>query len=209
MRLIVGLAGPAQAGKDTVANYLAANAEFTKLAVADPLKEIASLYLSGDRANLVLALGGLITKHSRRGHKPRITTHKIIGEMESFPTDLDDSDPPKPRVFLQKLGDRLKDENKYIFANCLRDRLREIPGHVVITDVRYPSEAGVIKRQNGLLIRLDRKPKLNGLAQSHDSEHAWKSIEFDFTIDSNGDVGALLLEADILLEKLRRDYMEH
>jgi len=210
LRLIIGLSGPAQAGKDTVANAWVASQGFTKVSLADPLREIASFYFDNERTALLLRLTEMVERYGKANGKPvSVEAHRIIADMESFPRDLDDSNPPKPRVFLQMLGDRLKKINRSIFANCLRDTLRNTPGHVVIPDIRFPYEAVVVKRNHGILIVLDRKPKLNGAMAMHNSEHAWKEIQFDFTLDSNGSAEGLLLNADILMDKIKPEYMEH
>ena len=210
MRLIIGLSGPAQAGKDSVANRWVERCDFTKVSVADPLREIATLYLDNRRAELVMKLTLLIEHYGRPATESFVMrAHRIIADMEGFPRDLDDSNPTKPRIFLQQLGDRLKKINRAIFANCLRDTINVTPGNIVIPDIRYPYEAAIVRRQHGILIRLDRQPHLNGAMAEHHSEHAWKKIDFDYVLDSNGTVDGLLWNADVLMERIKPEYMEH
>jgi len=210
MRLIVGLSGPAQAGKDTVANHLVGNCEFTRLAIADVLREITDLYFNNKRAELSLLITDLIMKHC--GNKPNTSGHyaaKIMGKIESLPKDLDDSNPPKPRQFMQGLGDTLKSVDRNILTKQLKYMIRKTGGHLVVPDIRFPSEANIIRRERGIMIRLDRKPHLKGNSGNHISEHAWKRIKFDYTLDSNGNVNALLQEAEALMKIIQPLYMEH
>ena len=55
---------------------------------------------------------------------------------------------------------------------------------LVITDVRYPNEAELVKEAGGIMIRVDRK---TGLEDAHGSENLLDSFEgFDYRISNNG-----------------------
>ena len=55
---------------------------------------------------------------------------------------------------------------------------------LVITDVRYPNEAELVKRAGGIMIRVDRR---TGLEDAHSSENLLDSFEgFDYRLSNNG-----------------------
>ena len=55
---------------------------------------------------------------------------------------------------------------------------------MVITDVRYPNEAELVKRAGGIMIRVDRR---TGLEDPHSSENLLDDFEgFDYRLTNNG-----------------------
>ena len=54
----------------------------------------------------------------------------------------------------------------------------------MITDVRYPNEAELVKKAGGIMIRVDRE---TGLEDAHSSENLLDSFEgFDYRLTNNG-----------------------
>lgn len=76
-------------------------------------------------------------------------------------------------------GDRYWLERMLFRMRSIRD-----PEVLVITDVRYPNEAEVVKEAGGILLRVERK---TGLKDPHSSENLLDDFkEFDYRLDNNG-----------------------
>ena len=57
---------------------------------------------------------------------------------------------------------------------------------LVITDVRYPNEAELVKRAGGIMLRVERK---TGLEDAHSSENLLDNFEgFDYRLTNNGTI---------------------
>ena len=55
---------------------------------------------------------------------------------------------------------------------------------LVITDVRYPNEAELVKKAGGIMIRVERE---TGLEDAHSSENLLDNFEgFDYRLNNNG-----------------------
>ena len=81
-------------------------------------------------------------------------------------------------------------------------RMRSIrdPKVLVITDVRYPNEAELVKKVGGILLRVDRE---TGLNDAHSSENLLDSFcDFDYRLENNGTL-------EDLEEKVARIVAEH
>lgn len=177
---VIGLSGWARSGKDTVADYLVKNHGYTKVSFATPMRE--ALY----RLN------------------PKIT----INELQSTPlqvgVDVYDWEglkerSPDVRGLMQRMGTEVGREmfGEDFWVNYA---LNSIPdgSKAVIADVRYPNEAEAIKKLNGEVVRINR----DGVqaANSHPSETAMNDYEFDIVIKNAGDLLALHMVVDVMIE---------
>ena len=71
---------------------------------------------------------------------------------------------------------------------------------LVITDVRYPNEAELVKKAGGIMIRVERE---TGLEDAHSSENLLDSFEgFDYRLSNNGSLFDLR-------EKVERIVVQH
>jgi hypothetical protein len=100
-----------------------------------------------------------------------------------------DKTTPEDRVFLQRLGQVMREE---VAADVWLDAgLRAVDGYgphvpgVVITDCRYPNEADAIRERGGMVVRIDRPG--TGPANSHSSEHEMIDYRYDVTIQNDRD----------------------
>lgn len=93
-----------------------------------------------------------------------------------------------PDIWIKALMRRYKDES----SDLAKPKW-------IITDVRFPNEADTIKREGGLLIRVNRETNSN---DSHPSEIALDNYEdFDEIIDNNGSMEDLIGQIyDIILK---------
>jgi hypothetical protein len=168
---VIGIAGWARSGKDTVANYLVENEGYTKISFSTPMKE--AMY----RLN------------------PRITINEIVNQPLRIGVDVYGWEglkerSPDIRGLLQRFGTEVGrnmfSENFWVdyALNSVVDGTK-----VVIADVRYPNEADAIKALGGKVYRVDRDGV--GPANEHASENALEGYEFDGTIHNQGNLEGL------------------
>jgi hypothetical protein len=160
---IIGLAGKARSGKDTVADMLV-EAGFVKRAFADPLKAAAREIFS-------------------------LTEAQLYGDQKE---QVDAFWGVTPREIMQKLGTECL-RNGYAqdvwvraMERWLRER-RDLPIGVAIGDVRFKNEAEAIVRLGGEVWRIDRAGAgATGGVVGHKSEHDLDGWNFGTVIDNNG-----------------------
>ena len=179
---ILGISGHAQAGKDTIADYLVKNYGYTKMSFAKYLKEMV---------NDLFDLNDNIYKkdYLKKWGMTKRELLQIVGtKMREIHLN----------VWVYKLfgiiGQELLFGSKRFF---------------VISDVRYPNEIAAIKEKDGSLIRVIRtgyKSPLSLEEQSHPSETALDNIsdsEFDLVIKAkSNNIKKIYKEIDNFMEKI-------
>ncbi len=180
--IVIGLTGAAGAGKDTVADRLVlrlrqAGHSSERIALADPIRRM---------------LG-------------------VLGVPACYMTDRSLKELPVPgfgrsyRHLAQTLGTEwgrghVKDELWLdLAARRIADEARAVePGHfiAIVPDVRFPNEARWLRRQGGMLLRVDRP----GVApvRGHSSENHYAHMAADIDLRNNGSLQDLLLHVDFL-----------
>lgn len=190
-RVLIGLCGYAGVGKDTAAEVLLEELAFQRIAFADPIKKA------------LLALDPLVP-----GAKP--------GEflrLSEFTQDRDWSEIkeyPEVRRLMQVMGTEV---GRNLFDPDIWVRLAERKlestlsvGDVVVTDVRFPNEARLIRGYGGLLIRIDR-PGF-GPVNEHLSDRASERWAYESRVDNDGDVESLRKKMRELITELRAENSE-
>jgi len=152
---LIGIAGPARAGKDTAADRIIEQREFVKTSFADPIKEM-----------LMIGLG--------------LTAEQLYGKEKEI---IDKRYNKTPRYMMQTLGTEWGRDliNKDIWINCTDTILKNSNKNVIIPDVRFESEAEYI-RKNGILIHVKRKLISQ---QSHKSESGVYIDTEDYIFENN------------------------
>lgn len=161
--MIIGLTGPAFAGKDTAGSYLAITHFFDCLAFADPIRD-------GLKALLDL---------SNRDFRPenKETVIDWIGKS--------------PRQLMQLLGTEygrnLIDENIWVKHMTRRiDDATRAGSDIVITDVRFKGEADLIRSLGGEVWRIVRPNAATTEHSCHISEREAAEIQADRAITNSG-----------------------
>ena len=178
--MIIGLSGYARSGKDTVAQILVDNYNFKRVAFADKVREfVYALDLPLDPS-----------------FADSVRTQKVVNvngwdKAKNFASI---------RRTLQDVG--LAAREVFVPDFWVKQALREISpdDNVVVTDVRLPNEAEMVKKLNGQVWRVIR-PGINAV-NDHISESALDSYEFDFDVYNDSTLTHLAMDIDILMEGL-------
>ena len=163
--MLVGIAGAAGSGKDTVGDWFVKHFDFQKLAIASTLK-------AG------LAAMGLPEPASRE-----LKEVNISGFDFSW------------RHAAQKLGTewgRNLDENIWLkLAEVKIKALQELGDPVVVTDIRFENEAAMIRNLGGYVIHLQGRKAELGKLESHPSERGIVFVAGDTIIHNGGTIQQL------------------
>ena len=193
--MIIGLVGLKGSGKDTVADYFISHYDnWIKGSFADSLKDTCACVFGWDRELLEGS-----TQDSRAWRETIDTWWSEKLNRQGF----------TPRVALQIVGTELW-RNQFhddIWLLSFEKKLLTIQENVIITDCRFSNEIELIRRLNGLIVRIKRgvdppwwdtavednkaredefdynspmMPKV--YPEVHASEHSWPGCEVDYTI---------------------------
>jgi hypothetical protein len=179
--MIIGLAGYAQSGKDTVARYLVENYGFTRIAFADKIREF------------VYEVDPLVWGNSHTGGQT------IRDMVDEFGWDVAKQHAEVRRI-LQRTGVAARDVfGKDFWVNAaLADAHKG--AKYVITDVRFKNEADAINDRDGQLVRVIR-PGVEAV-NGHISEHDLDDYDFDRVIKNQGTVADLELLVETMVNDL-------
>jgi hypothetical protein len=180
---VIGITGKAGAGKDTLADRLVSHHGYTRLAFADPLKQ------------LLLDINPIID-------------HDPIAEMGVTLRDLvllygwDDAKAiPQVRRLLQDTGEAMREYvGPDVWIMSMARRVSLVGGPVVIADVRYVNEARWVQGL-GDLVRVVR-PDLDD-RDRHVSENELNNWTTNHVVVNDRDIAALHTSADFLADALR------
>jgi len=221
--MILGISGLAGAGKDTIAEYLAKNQGFVRVALADPLKRICrDVFAFSDEQ---------LFGPSEKRNEPDERYHRVRLGIK----DLSRFEYLTPRYALQRLGSEWgRDcyENVWVdytlrvakeildggFVYTPQKGLESEYGHplhpqypykgVVIPDVRFRNEMEAIRKAGGRLWRVIRPGAgLQGEAGKHSSEQEQQSIQnlfFDAIIYNDRSIADLYETVERVFYKVNR-----
>lgn len=174
--MIIGLAGKARSGKDTVAEYLVRRYAFRTRAFASSLKYAA------------WEVFGWSVEHTD-------------GDLKE---DMDPYWGFSPRWALQHMGTEAMRNNvcQDVWIKSLYKHIRELPDlDWVISDVRFPDEAKAVKEWGGVLWRIERtnNPSIGCHASevSLDDYEDWDEVITNY----DGAKDALFENVDKLIEQ--------
>lgn len=178
-RLIIGLAGYARSGKNEAAEALVQYG-WKQAAFADKLREF------------LLAVDPVIPGPYGTGNLRLSTLIRDVG------WEYAKDHYPEVRALLQRTGTeagrRLLGPN--VWVDALFRELEDVPA-LVITDVRFPSEARAVADRGGVVIRIERPgvgPAKDRVGRVHESETALDDWKFDHVLVNDGSVRDLHLK---------------
>lgn len=177
--MIIGIGHKAQTGKDTIARYLVDAHGFKRIALADPLKELAlqinpMIRMDGERLDFLV---------------------RSVG-WEEAKKDYE------VRRILQEVGQGAR---QHIASDVWVKALMHAAGEherVVVPDVRLPDEFEAIRNAGGALWKVERRHR--GVVQNpnHITETALDDAEWDSVLSNNSTVQSLELQVDSLVQEL-------
>jgi hypothetical protein len=203
---LIGICGFIGSGKDTAAQYLIDNHNFTKLSFASALKDVVAAVFGWDR---VLLEGA---SPESRAWRERVDTWWAARLNMPHLT---------PRWVLQYWGTEVcrTGFHQDIWVAALENQIRLIDSDIVITDCRFKNELDLIKKLGGSTVRIERGTKpdwyenarlfniFNDTANLHilhkhnvhASEYSSVGYEYDHFIANNGTLDELCLAATQLV----------
>jgi hypothetical protein len=190
---LIGLTGPAGAGKDTVAQCLQAAAGFHITAFADPLRdEVANAFgipvefLTAREAKEYPISALAICRCSDAGF--RLT---MAGQLSMAPRS--------PRQIMQWWGTeyrRAQDVTWWTKRTNHRIEMARLHGDpLAITDVRFPDEADLIRRHGGSIWQVKR-PGLQATEGTHASAVTGNEFAPDVVIENDGGLDDLRMAVE-------------
>lgn len=188
-KIIIGLVGRKQAGKDTVADFLVEELGYTRVAFADTLRQMAY------DINPVVSVDPLLY---------------YADVIDSIGYEAGKATYEEFRRFLQRLGTNgIRKVDPDFWINQAYKRIQEIPGDVVITDVRFYNEVGTVERLGGVTARVHR-PGVSDIPAEHESESELDEYRANYVLMNDATIEALQaqamsLHAAVLLDKVQED----
>lgn len=180
--MIIGLAGYARSGKDTVADYLVQNHGFTRLAFADAMREALL------RLDPFIEMDGY----------PRVMLSQALGvyswdELKEHSPDI--------RPYLQRFGTEVGRDmlGENIWVDYTLNKSAEFD-RIVISDVRFENEAYRVHKDFGDVWRVVRPG--TGPANNHISEIGLDRFHFDATLENSGTIEELHEKVELELKKI-------
>lgn len=181
----IALIGKARSGKDTAADHLVRKHGYTRLAFADPLKEMAW------RIDPWICVNDW-PQYARR------LSDKVAGP-NSWERAKDEY--PEVRRFLQALGQNIRSVDPGFWIRALLAKYSAISGPVVVTDCRYGNELAALTMAGFRTLRITR-PGVSGVdaaAAQHESETALDDYAAEYQLSNSGTVADLERWLDSLL----------
>lgn len=157
---IIGITGKKFHGKDTVGNYFVTKHRFERIAFADPLKQACQSIFG-------------------------FTYDQLYGDQKEV---IDEYWGKTPRDIFQFVGtDLFRNQfSKSIWIDSIKRKITSAPSqHFVITDVRFPNEAALIKELDGIIIKVVRNIP-DDMSSLHESET--HDIVPDFIIQNDSSI---------------------
>lgn len=176
MRMIIGIAGKARTGKDTVAKYLFTDYGFTRIAFADPVKQAAQVIF------------GLTNEQTwDDAHKEVVIPYWGKSPRQIF--QLIGTECVKPHF----------GEDIWVKRLAMVTRVLSTDD-IVIPDVRFEAEASWIRENGGYILHLDRPDAVK--VSSHVSEAGIALEPSDYVIMNDSTIKRLHDHVDTYIQML-------
>jgi hypothetical protein len=186
--VLIGLCGYAAAGKDTAARVLIDEFFFQRVAFADPIKAA------------LLALDPLVPG-------PGEDQYLRLSEFCQERSWAEVKEYPEVRRLMQILGTEvgcnLFDPEIWVKLAESKILSQLSVGNTVVTDVRFPNEARLIKKLGGLLVRITRPGY--GPVNEHVSDRASENWTYDRVLENDSTIADLHEKMKNLVEEVKQN----
>ena len=172
----IALIGRARSGKDSVAARLVGQHGYTRVAFADPLKDMAlsvNPLVQDD-----FRLSDVVGYYGWEAAKDRY--HEVRGT-------------------LQRLGQSIRDVDPDFWLRLALDRVDSASGPVVVSDVRYSNEVAALSARGFRTVRVRRDKIAQQCIGLHVSETALDGYRADVDVFNDGTLPELHARADELI----------
>jgi len=184
--LHIGLAGKRGSGKDTVAAYLVERYGYTRVAFADRVRDAALAldpYVAVDVEGQPVRLSHMVDVQGWNQAKQHEEVRRV----------------------LQRIGDEAGRQihGTYTWINQALEKIKDIDGPIVFSDVRYPNEIDELRTLGFVVVQIFRptKHQRQDLVDLHPSETDLRA-RCDEVIFNDGTREELYVRVDQLLESL-------
>ncbi|ARF11099.1 deoxynucleoside monophosphate kinase [Hokovirus HKV1] len=181
--LLIGVAGHYGSGKTTVSEYICKNYDFTRLNFAEPVKEICKTIFNFNDQQLY---GNLKNQIDTKWNITPRQAMQFIG-TEFGRQFINNLIPIQDNLWVTNL------ENKI-------DKKTDI--NIIIDDCRLQNEIEMIKKKNGIIIKIERD---GYIGDSHVSESYIDSIKGDYLIKNNSTLENLYSQIDTIIKYLNKN----
>ena len=189
--MLIGLVGPINSGKDTVAERLVTHHGYKRDSFAKSLKDAVSSMFNWDREMLE---GNTESSRHWREQPDKFWSEKMGKEVT-------------PRLILQQFGTEVMRGQMYdgIWVDSVIGRYKG--ENTVISDTRFQNEIKTIKAHGGIVVLVKRGeiPTREEMQKQgiHQSEWDWVGSDFDYTIDNTSSLEGLNAHIDHFIDQLQ------
>jgi len=189
--MLIGLVGPINSGKDTVADRLVIKHGYKRDSFAKSLKDAVSSMFNWDREMLE---GNTESSRHWREQPDKFWSEKMGKEVT-------------PRIILQQFGTEIMRGQMYdgIWVDSVIGRYKG--EKTVISDTRFQNEIKTIKAHGGVIVLVKREeiPTREEMQKqgAHQSEWDWIGSDFDYIIDNTSSLEGLNAHIDHFIDQLQ------
>lgn len=166
--MIIGITGNKFNGKDTLADLINLEYNYKKISFADPLKQITKILFNFSDEQLY------------GSKKETIDEFWNITPRETFQYLGTD-------IFRNRMNELIPDIDNNFWLKCMEQKFDG--SNIVIPDVRFENERELIKKYNGVIIKIVNPNIQNNNLSNHESEN--NNIDYDYLIINNGSIDDL------------------
>lgn len=193
--MIIGLAGFARTGKDTVGKMLIENHNFTRISFASPVYK--GLY----DFNPVVATK-IFYHRTELGNSPEAIKIRLQEIVDSIGWERAKVEYEEIRTLLQRYGTEagrnIHGQDCWVKLAC--EKIKAEPNvNFVVTDVRFPNEVQALKALGAVLVQVTRKGVTS--VNNHISDKGLPDEMFNHFIRNNGTLEDLKLRVNELIQE--------
>jgi hypothetical protein len=194
---IICLAGKAGSGKDTFADVLVKNYNYTRIALADPLRELCSkvfrmdynLFLDQDKKDNRIPGGRVILDFHHidkiREYILKEWDYELTNDQRDNIEEWHGEEFDTPRDILRCVGTKLLRHHvsDTIWLDLAMSTIRKTGGKIVVTDCRFENEREMFAKCGALLVLIKRND--DGDSMQHEF-NLGSEDSYDVIFDNSG-----------------------